>query len=109
MQHTKVQCTRQRRLDKVQNFLNNTQLVILVSPLHFLSPANSFMELIWVHRLSAACNSGRTFLGAFPNIFGFTNIKNECLTGDRKSTRVNSSHVSISYVVFCLQTKTLIY
>src|SRR5699024_11385408 len=27
------------------------------------------------------------------------------LTGDRKSTRLNSSHVSISYAVFCLKKK----
>src|SRR3989337_3120699 len=27
-------------------------------------------------------------------------------TGDRKSTRLNSSHGSISYAVFCLQKKT---
>src|SRR5699024_12167107 len=27
-------------------------------------------------------------------------------TGDRKSTRLNSSHVSISYAVFCLTKKT---
>src|SRR5690625_5821185 len=26
--------------------------------------------------------------------------------GDRKSTRLNSSHVAISYAVFCLKTKT---
>src|SRR5699024_11280418 len=25
-----------------------------------------------------------------------------CINGDRKSTRLNSSHVSISYAVFCL-------
>src|SRR5699024_12796394 len=30
------------------------------------------------------------------------------LTRDRKSTRLNSSHVSISYAVFCLKKKTLI-
>src|SRR5207249_6142762 len=29
------------------------------------------------------------------------------LGGDRKSTRLNSSHVSISYAVFCLKKKTL--
>src|SRR6266513_3640130 len=29
----------------------------------------------------------------------------EILGGDRKSTRLNSSHVSISYVVFCLKKK----
>src|SRR5699024_8770732 len=27
------------------------------------------------------------------------------MTGDRKSTRLNSSHVSISYAVFCLKKK----
>src|SRR5699024_11671605 len=30
----------------------------------------------------------------------------ELISGDRKSTRLNSSHVSISYAVFCLKTKT---
>src|SRR5437868_12470935 len=29
--------------------------------------------------------------------------------GDRKSTRLNSSHVSISYAVFCLKKKKKIY
>src|SRR5690625_6546691 len=28
-----------------------------------------------------------------------------CPTGDRKSTRLNSSHVAISYAVFCLKKK----
>src|SRR5437660_2428132 len=28
-------------------------------------------------------------------------------SGDRKSTRLNSSHVAISYAVFCLKKKTL--
>src|SRR5690554_7240453 len=31
------------------------------------------------------------------------------LTGDRKSTRLNSSHVRISYAVFCLKKKKNIY
>src|SRR5690625_6593173 len=30
-----------------------------------------------------------------------------CGDGDRKSTRLNSSHVAISYAVFCLKTKKL--
>src|SRR5438874_9094963 len=29
----------------------------------------------------------------------------QALTGDRKSTRLNSSHVEISYAVFCLKKK----
>src|SRR5690606_41710929 len=28
-----------------------------------------------------------------------------CFSGDRKSTRLNSSHVKISYAVFCLKKK----
>src|SRR5699024_11676246 len=33
------------------------------------------------------------------------NIKNTTYNKDRKSTRLNSSHVSISYAVFCLKKK----
>src|SRR5699024_12666640 len=33
-------------------------------------------------------------------------IEDEVQTEDRKSTRLNSSHVSISYAVFCLKKKT---
>src|SRR5947207_5390461 len=30
-----------------------------------------------------------------------------CLSGDRKSTRLNSSHTVISYAVFCLKKKNI--
>src|SRR5690554_7743242 len=33
----------------------------------------------------------------------------DCETEDRKSTRLNSSHVRISYAVFCLKKKKKIY
>src|SRR5699024_11301116 len=38
---------------------------------------------------------------------GFTHFRAyfSCCTLDRKSTRLNSSHVSISYAVFCLKKK----
>src|SRR5206468_11905899 len=32
--------------------------------------------------------------------------RGRCRTGDRKSTRLNSSHDQISYAVFCLKKKT---
>src|SRR3712207_7432642 len=32
-----------------------------------------------------------------------------CLGGDRKSTRLNSSHANISYAVFCLKKKKYTY
>src|SRR5690606_41519966 len=41
-------------------------------------------------------------------IVGITRVRNEALIladTDRKSTRLNSSHVKISYAVFCLKKK----
>src|SRR3712207_7417587 len=40
--------------------------------------------------------------GAFPGLEAFT-LAHEI--GDRKSTRLNSSHANISYAVFCLKKK----
>src|SRR5690606_41604146 len=39
---------------------------------------------------------------------GSRNSHVEPLPGDRKSTRLNSSHVKISYAVFCLKKKMII-
>src|SRR6266513_5424210 len=36
---------------------------------------------------------------------GFVPFADAHIPGDRKSTRLNSSHVSISYAVFCLKKK----
>src|SRR5258705_7034718 len=35
--------------------------------------------------------------------------QNECQISDRKSTRLNSSHLGISYAVFCLKKKNRMY
>src|SRR3989442_9654084 len=49
-------------------------------------------------------NTGRNHAAAAK-----TNRQNkQVATGDRKSTRLNSSHVRISYAVFCLKKKTKI-
>src|SRR5258705_1652926 len=37
---------------------------------------------------------------------GMGGARDEGRSGDRKSTRLNSSHLGISYAVFCLQKKT---
>src|SRR5438128_7132994 len=37
---------------------------------------------------------------------GFVDVVEDFAVGDRKSTRLNSSHGSISYAVFCLKKKT---
>src|SRR5207249_12311272 len=43
---------------------------------------------------------------ALPDHHGRLHPRSEVHLGDRKSTRLNSSHVSISYAVFCLKKKT---
>src|SRR5690554_6981433 len=40
-----------------------------------------------------------------PSLEGLENIDPGSITEDRKSTRLNSSHVRISYAVFCLKKK----
>src|SRR5205814_9970355 len=50
--------------------------------------------------LGVAASVGTGSGPAFPN---FVNILR--VTGDRKSTRLNSSHLGISYAVFCLKKK----
>src|SRR5205814_9166607 len=51
-------------------------------------------------RMDAYCNSsgGRHYLTTFAEAFH----------EDRKSTRLNSSHLGISYAVFCLKKKTCV-
>src|SRR5690625_7072302 len=39
------------------------------------------------------------------SIPGVGDVNAERISGDRKSTRLNSSHVAISYAVFCSKTK----
>src|SRR5437867_8896513 len=48
-----------------------------------------------------AGNIGMTFVN--PRLYTFD------LNGDRKSTRLNSSHRTISYAVFCLKKKKKVY
>src|SRR5690606_41536446 len=54
-----------------------------------------------------------SYLGIFPkpgvseaDISGAVKFGRSLLPQDRKSTRLNSSHVKISYAVFCLKKKT---
>src|SRR5699024_7380347 len=42
----------------------------------------------------------------YTSAFNAVKIKSGSNSGDRKSTRLNSSHVSTSYAVFCLKKKT---
>src|SRR5256885_9837478 len=49
---------------------------------------------------AAKCIKTRTMARAIPGFFA-------AVPADRKSTRLNSSHLVISYAVFCLKTKAL--
>src|SRR3712207_7765840 len=62
------------------------------------------------HRRSAAVGrqcpgAGLTLEGIRMQLVGET----AAVTGDRKSTRLNSSHANISYAVFCLKKKQRAY
>src|SRR2546427_5905417 len=45
-------------------------------------------------------------LAGFPAVEGVAVMGQQGQQGDRKSTRLNSSHSQISYAVFCLKKKT---
>src|SRR5207249_11802320 len=59
-------------------------------------------------RKRSRCCCERACLPGPLNSSAAQTLSNQCLTErvrDRKSTRLNSSHVSISYAVFCLKKK----
>src|SRR5699024_12200686 len=51
-----------------------------------------------------ACKSNglKPIIGMLTTVVSLNQEKDQCIL-DRKSTRLNSSHVSISYAVFCLK------
>src|SRR5699024_11430677 len=60
-----------------------------------------YADLSNVESVMAAAKILRETMPEKPLLFTFRSAKE----GDRKSTRLNSSHVSISYAVFCLKKK----
>src|SRR5439155_21349735 len=67
-----------------------------VSVVEAAAPARRFAVVFRVF------NDGVGFRYEFPEQPGFGEF---AITEDRKSTRLNSSHVAISYAVFCLKKK----
>src|SRR5690625_7107617 len=47
----------------------------------------------------------RFWIAEHHDLFGLACPNPDVMLGDRKSTRLNSSHVAISYAVFCLKKK----
>ena len=65
-------------------------------------------EPVWVRAPATSANLGPGF-DALGLALGLYDVVDVTVTGegqrDRKSTRLNSSHVEISYAVFCLKKK----
>src|SRR5437868_9124327 len=74
-------------------------------------PTRRSSDLIWNSADSAgqfsksSCTSRKLSNGAMKILLVEDETKMAQLIRDRKSTRLNSSHVSISYAVFCLKKK----
>src|SRR5690349_23298798 len=69
----------------------------------------SYVQVPWaIPRMIPMDQLGRP-LGSMgpltPNMACFQRLRNVVVVQDRKSTRLNSSHVEISYAVFCLKKK----
>src|SRR2546426_6980053 len=60
------------------------------------------------NRASAATSNGSPAMNPITSKSCSLPCTSESKSGDRKSTRLNSSHLVISYAVFCLKKKKLI-
>src|SRR5699024_12124197 len=98
----------------INKFQGDAALAVFGAPLplddtagHALTAARELRQELRDLKLSAGIgvSAGRVVAGHIGahDRFEYTVI------GDRKSTRLNSSHVSISYAVFCLKKKKKIY
>src|SRR3712207_7079079 len=57
-------------------------------------------------KLRPLLSFGLPLAGASLLVFAVSYV-DQLIVGDRKSTRLNSSHANISYAVFCLKKKTI--
>src|SRR5207249_11611966 len=78
---------------------------------YVLEPIGMFVPIVrslWLKRMYHAIWGGRLLDGARAVVATSEREAEELVAGgvDRKSTRLNSSHVSISYAGFCLKKKT---
>src|SRR3712207_8153054 len=81
----------------------------------FRSYCASSLNSIWIAANAIKAGDGDTYIAAgveSVSVAGphpeatLPDTQNPKLQGDRKSTRLNSSHANISYAVFCLKKKT---
>src|SRR6266704_5683533 len=83
---------------------------LVIVTLHF----NPILQLLWIFTITFLASYRSFWINGVPitprRAFTFALFVGQVVTflawADRKSTRLNSSHVSISYAVFCLKKKT---
>src|SRR5258705_7790409 len=82
-------------------FFNDTATTeIYTLSLHDALPISPFVRTTRLVAIEGACRKGKYRTG----LIASSNPASS-LDGDRKSTRLNSSHLGISYAVFCLKKK----
>src|SRR5690625_5520063 len=89
-----------RALQRVKNFTGNNSLVEIFNHV-YLKTENSYLYL---YASDAPASIKTKVCKADSNKEVNSIVKSKRLV-DRKSTRLNSSHVAISYAVFCLKKK----
>src|SRR5207249_9125896 len=86
--------------------LRNTTLAKTEALLFLLTPEGCrFCEPLKRSNKRLESRSLRSVASLLDKGSGSANLQHESTALDRKSTRLNSSHVSISYAVFCLKKK----
>src|SRR5207253_11010649 len=89
-----------RRSSDLQHLLNIT--IAGVSGLFGMYALHEGLSVVCEQR-GVYPRKALTIMRAWAVLFGFVGIQLAWSLRDRKSTRLNSSHVAISYAVFCLK------
>src|SRR5437870_6259247 len=85
----------------------NVELVVLAGSLHFCEPClQSFTQFRYSRHIPPLLVISADGSEAFA-VAALRAGANDYFSEDRKSTRLNSSHVAISYAVFCLKKKKI--
>src|SRR2546428_4483121 len=93
-----------------RSFVTRSSVAVVAVKLYFFRPVRADAELSQVNGVVEFDRAGVALSGAQCREFGMSAMEtldfavNCKIEGDRKSTRLNSSHDQISYAVFCLKT-----
>src|SRR5699024_12065145 len=83
-------------------FIATLVVILLLPDSPFIEPGQSLVESTVLKNIAIFISLFFTLIGV---VYGYSTRAFTTVKADRKSTRLNSSHVSISYAVFCLKKK----